>query len=166
MRRAITIVAVLALAASLTACGAIEENRQPWCRPAPATALMSRSVPSATLVPCVRELPSGWVVDGFTASDAGAAFALVGPETSEGRVDVAFTRGCGGVVGATVRSDERAAELSEEVRRDDPFAARWTYRFDGGCARIDVSLGGDADVGRVTQDLRRALSFVSASLVA
>ena len=157
MRRIVTVVA---LASSLTACTAVDENREPWCRPTPATSLMARSVPSAASVPCVRELPSGWVFDGFTASDAGSTFALVEAEGSGGRVDVTFSGACPSASGTLATSDERGVELLEEVRREEPFSARWTYRFEGGCTHVDVALGADADVGRARQDLMRALSFV------
>jgi hypothetical protein len=161
MRR--LVLASILLAPILTACTAVGENREPWCRPAPATELMARSVPSASLVPCVRELPSGWVFDGFTASDSGSVFSLAGPEEGGGLVEVSFADACDGASGAPTRSDEGGTQLLEEIRRDDPFSARWTYRFDGGCARIDVSLAAEADGNRVSQELMRALSFVGAA---
>jgi hypothetical protein len=161
MRR--IVLAWILLAPVLTACTAVGENREPWCRPAPATELMARSVPSATLVPCVRELPSGWVFDGFTASDSGSVFSLAGPEEGGGLVEVNFSDGCEGAAGAPTRSDEGGAQLLEEIRRNDPLSARWTYRFEGGCARIDVSLAAEADAQSVSQELMRALSFVGAA---
>lgn len=166
MRRTLVVVAIASLAT--VACDAIGEHREPWCRPVPATLLVARSVPDAALVPCVRELPQGWTFSGFAASDAGATFSIVGSTDDDevpARADVIFASSCEGT-GDAIRSDEAGAELTEDVRRTDPFAARWTYRFDGGCARVQLGLadGADAEAGR--RELARALSFVERSALA
>ncbi len=161
MRRTLRASAVVgALALLATGCGRIGDNREPWCRPVPATELMAVSVPSASLVPCVRELPAGWTFDGFQASDAGSTFVLAGPSETAARAVVGFRSACPTSEGEAVRTDEDGTELAEDVRRRSPYAARWTYRFDGGCARIDLDLpAGDVDAG--TRELAQALSFVA-----
>jgi hypothetical protein len=158
--RARSVIVLAACCVALTGCGAIQENREPWCRPVPATELMARSVPSATLVPCVTELPAGWTFDGFTADDAGSTFILAGPESDAATAVVTFADGCPNAIGRSVRSDEDGTELLQEISGRTPYAARWTYRFDGGCAHVDVDLPADADVDRTTRELVRALSFV------
>lgn len=168
MRRTLVFVAIASLAT--VACDAIGEHREPWCRPVPATLLVARSVPDAALVPCVRELPQGWTFSGFAASDAGATFSIVGSTDDDdevpARADVIFASSCEGDGGDAIRSDEDGAELTEEVRRTDPFAARWTYRFDGGCARVQLGLADGADVEAGRRELAQALSFVDRSLLA
>jgi hypothetical protein len=160
MRPVVRAIVVGALCLATISCGRIGDNREPWCRPVPATELMAVSVPTASLVPCVRELPAGWTFDGFQASDGGSSFGLLGPPETTGRALVAFSPSCPGARGSVRPSDEDGVELLEEVRRRSPFAARWTYRFEGGCARIDLALPAGAEVDRGTRDLARALSFV------
>jgi hypothetical protein len=158
-RRSLGLVAPLVLI--VASCGRIGEHREPWCRPVPATTLIAQAVPSASLVPCVRELPQGWTFAGFTASDEGASFTLAGPEGSNARAEVRFVGRCDGAAGTSVRSDERGTDLLEEVRRRTPYAGRWTYRFEGGCASIDLSLA----AGGTTDDLATALSLVPRTAV-
>jgi hypothetical protein len=161
MRRSMRATAVAgALAVLATSCGRIGDNREPWCRPVPATELMAVSVPSASLVPCVHDLPAGWTFDGFQASDTGSTFVLAGPPETAARAVVGFLPACPAPEGEAVRTDEDGTGLVEDVRRRSPYAARWTYRFDGGCARIDLDLPpGDVDAG--TQEFVQALSFVA-----
>jgi hypothetical protein len=161
MRRIVRATAVIGILGLVTTgCGRIGDNREPWCRPVPATELMAVSVPSASLVPCVHDLPAGWTFDGFQASDTGATFVLAGPPETAARAVVGFRPACPAPEGEAVRTDEDGTELVEDVRRRSPYAARWTYRFDGGCARIDLDLpAGDVDAG--TQELAQALSFVA-----
>lgn len=165
MHRALVLLVAIA-SLGTASCDAIGEHREPWCRAVPATLLMARSVPNAALVPCVRELPQGWTFSGFAASDAGAAFSIVGSADDDevpSRADVAFASSCEGDVGDEIRSDEEGAELIEEVRRNDPFAARWTYRFEGGCARVQLALAEGADVEAGRRELARALSLIGRS---
>lgn len=158
-RRMIGVVVPLALVAA--ACGQIAEHREPWCRPVPATTLLAQAVPSASLVPCVRELPEGWTFAGYTASDERASFTLAGPDDSGARAEVSFLQACDGAPGATIRSDERGTVLLEDVRRRQPYAGRWTYRFDGGCVGVNVAVG----AGGRAQDVAAALSFVPRTAV-
>jgi len=158
-RRMMGVVVPLALVAA--ACGRIAEHREPWCRPVPATTLLAQAVPSASLVPCVRELPEGWTFAGYTASDEGASFTLAGPDDSGARAEVSFLHACDGASGATIRSDERGTELLEDVRRRQPYAGRWTYRFDGGCVGVNVAMG----AGGRARDVAAALSFVPRTAV-
>jgi len=156
-----TLGVVVALALVGSACGRVAEHREPWCRPVAATTLLAQTVPSASLIPCVRELPEGWTFAGYTASDEGASFTLAGPEDSGARAEVSFMQACDGASGAAIRSDERATELLEDVRRREPYAGRWTYRFDGGCAGVNVAVG----AGGRPQDVAAALSFVPRAAV-
>ncbi|HSL10834.1 MAG TPA: hypothetical protein VLA82_05925 [Actinomycetota bacterium] len=161
MGRRFGVAVIVVAGVTLTsACSAIGDNREPWCRPVPATRLLAQSVRSASLVPCVTELPAGWAFDGFAAADTGATFALVGPDEPASTAAVTFADACPDARGRPLRSDEDGTELLEEVRGRSPYAATWTYRFDGGCARVDVELAAGTGVDEVTRDLARAMSFV------
>jgi hypothetical protein len=163
MRRVAIPLALTAVMSSAMACSEVAENREPWCRDAPATILVAQSVPSADLVPCVRFLPDGWTFASFEASDAGATFAIAGPDEGDGTADVSVTASCADASGRTVRTDEPGTELLHEIRSEDPYRALWTYLAEGECVRVSIALPVDAEPDRDVLMLERALSFVPRS---
>jgi hypothetical protein len=162
MRRVVIPLALVVVLLS-AGCSQVAENREPWCRPTPATILVAQSVPSAELVPCVRFLPEGWTFASFEASDAGARFAIAAPEEADGTADLSFTESCTDPAGRTVRTDEPGTQLLHEIRSDEPYRASWTYLAEGECVRISIALPADPGPDADAQMLERALSFVPRS---
>lgn len=122
--------------------------------------LIAQSVPSASLVPCVGDLPVGWSFAGADVVDGRTRIFLDSDRAGFRAVRITFTRGCD-LRGATeVLSDEPDTRRYERVTlRRDRFAGTRYYVFDGGCAAYDFDFAG---VGRsaLAEEVSVAMSFV------
>jgi hypothetical protein len=111
-------------------------SRPPACTPSSgATILLAQSVPTATRVPCLRELPLGWHFSGMRVTDAGAEMWL---STSSGGVEavtITFSETCevGDARPVNPSLDEAGAEVFLEMTSDDPIRGVRFRRFVGGC---------------------------------
>jgi hypothetical protein len=155
-----TLACALPVVAALCGCANVQANTEPWCRPANPTALMAESVPSATLLPCVASLPVGWEFAGFSADETHATFSIRANADTGGSVDVELRGACPAASSEGRRSDEAGTSLLRTVQQRSPYAATWIYRFEGGCARIDIAFTQPADVRPELAELRRDLSFL------
>jgi hypothetical protein len=88
------IVAVLfAMATALTGCAASRDTA-PRCDDPLRLAIVAQSLPTASYVPCLRDLPQGWGASGFDATQNGTSF-LLDSDRSPGRpVSVQLTATC------------------------------------------------------------------------
>jgi hypothetical protein len=151
MRAVIVYVAVLLGA---VACGT-QANEQPLCRPGSPTTLMAESVPSASLVPCVRELPEGWSFQAFSAREAASSFTLE-QHDGGGTLDVSLTASC-----------PQAPASTEGVHRSrrteaDGRTVVWTTTFPGGCSVATLALA-EPPTPEVLRAAQRALGTIPAS---
>lgn len=158
MRRAAAIGALVALAG----CGALEQSI-PHCPPGPsdATVLVAQSVPSATQIPCVTDLPVGWSWGGQEIERGRSEFQLFSDRAGETALTVTLTERCDASGAVEVPTDE-----SELTRYEEPLSLspelriNRYYLFEGGCVtyRFRFEPGGSyAEVVQATE----ALSFVS-----
>ncbi len=154
-----TVAALLLACLASVSCERLAENHHPVCDVRPPTVLMAESVRTASLIPCVRALPAGWRFETFEAHDGEATFSLDTPTGGDGAITVTLHRRCA-PVGALAASTAQGARLTEDVRSRDPYVARWTYAFDGGCALVDLSFVPGAPVAGLLRDLRGGLSFL------
>jgi hypothetical protein len=100
---------------------------------------MAQSVPSASLVPCVRSLP-GWTVAGANARNGRSTFILNHDRAGDRAIVVGLTAACD-LDGAAetpsklpgVRHYQRTERLAGR------YTATWYDRFPGGCVthRLD-----------------------------
>lgn len=124
------------LVSSLSGCGAPVTllPSVPSCTSSPRLALVAQSVPSASYVPCVTELPTGWTVTRFRAESGSTTFALLSDRAAGRAVDVRFTAACD----VTGTSPEPArivgARTFMRLQRISPRYAGTLYdAFPGGC---------------------------------
>jgi hypothetical protein len=68
-------VAALAAAATLSGCTA-PRDAVPGCGDPQRLAIVAQSVPGASYVPCISQLPQGWSASGFDAARGGTSFLL------------------------------------------------------------------------------------------
>ena len=116
----------------------------PLCDTGHATILAAQAVPSAALVPCVSELPSGWQVGGADVASGHAVFWLDSDQAGPRAVTVTLSAACD-VSGTQPEPSDQPGTR----RFDGPptVAARFTalriYTFPGGCAsyRFDFAPG-------------------------
>ena len=102
--------------------------------------LLAQSVPSASLVPCVRALPPGWAVATAKAKNGLSEFTLAHDPDSQA-VIVRLTAACA-TSGATQRPSDQPG-----VRRYERTSARsgqltWYTVFAGGCITAQLHPAG------------------------
>jgi len=131
-------------------------NSSLGCTDLEALWLEAQSVPSASLVPCVRSLPAGWTLAGVTVNDGRSVLSFDHDRAGAAALVVRLTAACD-----TAGAQERPAaeptvqrfERLERARGESD--ATWYDRFPGGCVTT-----------RLTAPTRqRALLASEASLV-
>ena len=119
----------------------VEVTHTPACGTESVTILVAQSVPSATLVPCVAAIPSGWELGGVHVRRGRADFELSsdldgirGTEEAEVEVTLQPVDDCDVSGASQVPSDEIGADRFEQIERLPPgLAAIRYYLFPGGC---------------------------------
>ena len=97
--------------------------------------LEAQAVPSATLIPCVAALPSGWTYGGSSVRSGFVRFWLDSDRVGAHAVEVTMTRTCD--VSAAIRVPLPPG-LAGVSRYDDPTVGRLSdsishFLFNGGC---------------------------------
>jgi tRNA A-37 threonylcarbamoyl transferase component Bud32/membrane-associated phospholipid phosphatase len=112
----------------------------PLCSTGHATILAAQAVPSAALVPCVSELPSGWRVGGADVASGHSVFWLDSDQAGPRAMTVTLSAACDVAGTQAEPSDQPGTQ-----RFDGPpiVGARFTglriYTFPGGCASYRYS---------------------------
>ena len=124
---------MLAAAASLTGCAAAGDT-VPGCGDPLRLAIVAQSVPSASYLPCIRDLQPGWTTSGFDPTQDGTSFLLNSDRSPGQPVTVRLTTACR-ISGASP-SPARAPGVLTYTRLDSirpRFAGRLYDVFPGGC---------------------------------
>ncbi|MDP9219286.1 MAG: phosphatase PAP2 family protein [Actinomycetota bacterium] len=108
--------------------------------------LLAQSVPSASLVPCVRSLPTGWAVASAKARNGSAEFTLAHDRVGSRALVVRLTAACD-TSGATQQpSDQPGARRYERTEPGRSGAsAAWHTVFLGGCVTAQLDPTGAAN---------------------
>jgi hypothetical protein len=142
---------MLAAGAGLTGC-ASAGDRVPGCRDPLRLAIVAQSVPSASYLPCIRDLQPGWITSGFDPSQDGTSF-LLDSDRSPGRpVTVQLTAGCR-ISGASP-SPARAPGVLSYTRLDSirpRFAGRLYDVFPGGCVTYTFDFSHGSQIALMEQ---------------
>ena len=123
--------------------------------------LAAQAVPSATVLPCVSDLPAGWSFSGSETIDGRFRFWLDSDRAGIHAVQVTLVRDCdtSDAVEVTPDADEVGTRRYERPLRLPPgFAADRYYTFPGGCVDVAFRFQGRADPALVLQ-ANQALSF-------
>jgi hypothetical protein len=140
---ALAAAAVTAAAAMLTGCAGTGGS-VPGCGDPLRVAIIAQSVPSASYLPCIRDLQPGWDTSGFDPARDGTSF-LLNSDRSPGRpVTVRLAAACR--PGDASPSPARAPGALGYLRLDSlspRFAGTLYDVFPGGCVsyRFDFTLG-------------------------
>ena len=159
-RRAVALVTILTVLGP--ACGS-SGGGPPGCnRPEdPVFALMAQSVPSATQLPCFKDLPIGWIVSGMQIQDGQTQVwldsTIAGVHAVE--VDMRATCDVGEAVPVPPAPDE--VGMTSFVQPDLPpgFSGVRYLLFDGGCVAYRYRFTGDAPP-TLALEAEEALSFL------
>ncbi|HJW35581.1 MAG TPA: RIO1 family regulatory kinase/ATPase [Actinomycetes bacterium] len=103
--------------------------------------LEAQSVPSASMVPCVRFLPVGWTVSKVTVNDGQSVLTLSHDRAGYAALVVQLTAACtpsGAVQGPSQTTGVRHYQRIES--RTGEFAVTWYDQFPGGCATSQLRL--------------------------
>jgi len=105
---------------------------------------MAQSVPSASLVPCVRSLPVGWTVGNVAVNDGRSTLTLDHDRAGDAALVVRLAATCapsGAVEGPSPTSGVRHFQRIESSSGE--FMATWYDRFPGGCITSRLHLETD-----------------------
>jgi tRNA A-37 threonylcarbamoyl transferase component Bud32/membrane-associated phospholipid phosphatase len=136
-------------------------DAMPSCGTDNVMVLMAQSVPTATQVPCIAALPSGWTLGGVRIRSYGSRFWLDSDQAGEGAVQVTLRRpeDCDLAGVPEVPSDEPGFRRFEVADGLPPgLRASRFYSFDGGCVTYRFDFGPRAN-GTLMFDVDAALAF-------
>jgi membrane-associated phospholipid phosphatase len=106
----------------------------PECGTGHSMILSAQAVPSATLLPCVAALPSGWRVGGADIASGKASLWLDSDRAGPRAVTVTLTAACDASAGERTPSDQPGASRFERPLSLMPvFSDLRFYTFPGGC---------------------------------
>jgi membrane-associated phospholipid phosphatase len=133
----------------------------PECGWSPASVLSAQAVPSASTIPCLAALPSGWSYGGGDIHSGVATFWLHSDRAGQRAVTVTLTSTCNVSSAHEVPSDEADTRRFEDPSSLTPeFVDVRSYVFPGGCATYRFAFGPGAPTAMVF-DVDEAVSFVS-----
>ena len=164
--------AVLATAMSLgflSGC-ASADSRPPSCSRTEASifVLEAQSVPSATLLPCLLQLPVGWTYTGdHLIKDGISRFWLDSDRAGVHAAEVELARSCdvSKAVAVTASADEAPAVAFEEPLSLPPnFAGARFLQFPGGCVTERFKFSGDSP-GTMALEVEQAVSVVKRQVI-
>jgi hypothetical protein len=124
--------------------------------------LIAQSVPSATLIPCIRAMPSGWTFGGGSVSRDLSRMWLSSAVAGVHAVEISLSAACdpgADAVETVPGSGEAGTRVFQGPQSLDPF--RWTryVTFPGGCVVFEYAFtaGAPAALSLVAND---AVSFI------
>jgi tRNA A-37 threonylcarbamoyl transferase component Bud32 len=121
--------------------------------------LMAQSVPSASLVPCVRSMPAGWSIAEIAANDGRSVLTFNHDRAGRRALVVRLLAACDPAGAAERPSRTAAGQRYERVESGaGGFSAIWFDRFPGGCVTYRLRSNEDPG-GEFARDVPELLSF-------
>jgi hypothetical protein len=122
--------------------------------------LMAQAVPSATLLPCIEVIPSGWSFGGAEIEAGEATFWLNSDRGGFPAVEVTLTEACN-TSGALEEPaiGEPGTRLFVRTYRLDPVVVDSFHTFPGGCVTYEMRFQSGAPT-TLTLEVDQALGFV------
>ena len=122
--------------------------------------LAAQAVPSATVLPCLDALLTGWEFGGTQIVEGSFRFWLASDRAGLQAVEVELLAGCdiSGAVEVTPGADESGTRRFEEPLALEPFSADRFYTFPGGCIEVEYRFGPGAS-STLILEADRAIGF-------
>jgi tRNA A-37 threonylcarbamoyl transferase component Bud32 len=123
--------------------------------------LEAQSVPSASMVPCVRFLPVGWTVANITVNDGRSVLTLDHDRAGVAALVVRLTAACdpsGAAEGPSATTGVRHYQRIQSPAGE--FTATWYDKFPGGCVTSRLHLTSDPN-GEFAAQAPQVLGFTS-----
>jgi hypothetical protein len=109
-------------------------SQAPGCGTGHSMILSAQAVPSASLLPCIAALPSGWRVGGADISSGNASLWLDSDRAGVRAVNIALTETCDTSGARQIPSDQPGTRRFERPLSLTPeFSSLRFYTFPGGC---------------------------------
>jgi hypothetical protein len=106
----------------------------PSCGTSPSVILAAQAVPSAAMVPCIAELPSGWQAGGAEIASGHARFWLNSDQAGDQAVTITLSAACDTSGARQIPSDQPGTQRFERPLTLRPqFTSLRFYTFPGGC---------------------------------
>jgi tRNA A-37 threonylcarbamoyl transferase component Bud32/membrane-associated phospholipid phosphatase len=124
--------------------------------------LQAQSVPSASLVPCVRSLPVGWTLANVAVNDGRSVLTLNHDRAGDAALVVRLTASCdpgGAVEGPSPVAGVRHFQRTESSAGGG-FSATWYDQFPGGCVTSRLHLTTDPN-GEFAAQAPQVLGFTT-----
>jgi tRNA A-37 threonylcarbamoyl transferase component Bud32 len=123
--------------------------------------LMAQTVPSASLVPCVRAVPPGWRIANVTANDGRSTIAFNHDRAGDDSLLVRLAGTCDSADAKERPSRTPGVRRSERANTaTDAFRATWYDQFPGGCVTYRLRSTNDPS-GAFAGDVDEMLTFTS-----
>jgi membrane-associated phospholipid phosphatase/tRNA A-37 threonylcarbamoyl transferase component Bud32 len=123
--------------------------------------LMAQSVPSASLVPCLRSLPTGWMVGRVTVNNGRSVILLDHDRAGAGVVTLRLTAACAPQGATEMTADQPQIRRYQRVDRLAPrFEATRFDLFPGGCVTAQTAAPA-ANRAEVTGELSAILGYTT-----
>jgi hypothetical protein len=159
-------VVLVAAAAFLPACaGTYLHEPTGRSKDAKALILAAQAVPSATLVPCIAEFPSGWSYDGSLIGSGSAQFFLDSDRAGIRALEVTLTASCdvSNAIEVTAGINQPGVRVYEEpISLPPTFQVNRYLRFQGGCVTNEFRFAAGASA-TLALEAQQALSFIARS---
>jgi hypothetical protein len=128
---------VLATLFSVSGCSAFQRSI-PSCAGLQRLALVAQSVPTASFVPCIDQLPPGWSVPVFRVGRGQTAFSLLSDRAGGRSVAVRFDQTCQSTGSVPTTSRAPGVHTSVRIESIDPRYSGTLYdTFPGGCVAYE-----------------------------
>jgi membrane-associated phospholipid phosphatase len=126
-------------------------SASPGCNQLEPLWLEAQSVPSASLVPCVRTLPEGWTLGAANARNDWSRFTLDHDRLGRPALVVRLSARCD-ITGATrTPSDQPGTQRYERTRPGHPGPAIAYTVFPGGCVTTELRATNDPDASIIDE---------------
>jgi len=150
---ALLAVLTLGAAATLTGCTS-SGDAVPRCTDPLRLAIVAQSVPSASYLPCIRDLPPGWTTSNFVPAQDGTSFLLNSDRSPAEPVVVELATACRFRFSGASPSPARAPGVLSYIRLDSirpRFAGRLYDVFPGGCVTYSFDFGSGSQIELMEQ---------------
>jgi tRNA A-37 threonylcarbamoyl transferase component Bud32/membrane-associated phospholipid phosphatase len=135
------------------ACNELEPLEPRW--------LLAQSVPSASLVPCLRPLPVGWMMGTVTINDGRSVIPLNHDRAGPGVLVIRLTATCDTRGATEVSSDQPQVRRYQRIDRQTPRLEATRFdRFQGGCVTAQATVPA-ANQTEITSQLPTILGYTS-----
>jgi tRNA A-37 threonylcarbamoyl transferase component Bud32 len=135
------------------ACNELEPLEPRW--------LLAQSVPSASLVPCLRPLPVGWMMGTVTINDGRSVIPLNHDRAGPGVLVIRLTATCDTRGATEVSSDQPQVRRYQRIDRQTPRLEATRFdRFQGGCVTAQATVPA-ANQAEITGQLPTILGYTS-----